>query len=416
MLRSPYHYGAGHSPDVLAGRDSLLAEWREIVSALSDGGRAAGRDIALTGPRGVGKTVTMTEFKRIAADDAGYDVISLQSVAGSQHLLDGLLHAADARIRERRPAWERVKGALERLGGVSLGVATVTGGVSLHPPQHQRLPLTANSFGDVLSKLAVEINRENRRGGLLVSVDELQVTAPDDLALLAGALSYINQNHPGAPVGFVATGLPNTYDALEAAHVTHPDRLIDQRKFGLELTHSAARYAVAEPAHRRGVFWDSVGLEHVIRSANHYPAHLQLMAHHVWTAAEGPDTITLHDAEVGVLAANDEIERRTLEPRWDRATDRQVEMLAALAANGGLATSQQLNSLLGRPQNEWGTTRAELIASGDVYPPKRARLALTVPAFASYILSHYEERRSDAVVEIRELKELKARARAIAES
>jgi hypothetical protein len=96
MRDSPYTPGAGHSPEVLAGREVLLGSWREMLTDLTTGGRVRAKDIVMTGPRGIGKTATLTEFHKIG-EEHGFDYISLQAVAGRGSLVDGLAYWRDPR-------------------------------------------------------------------------------------------------------------------------------------------------------------------------------------------------------------------------------------------------------------------------------------------------------------------------------
>jgi hypothetical protein len=45
-------------------------------------------------------------------------------------------------------------------------------------------------------------------------------------------------------------------------------------------------------------------------------------------------------------------------------------------------------------------TRDALITESDVYAPRRGELALTVPLFARYLLTHYEHARSHATTSL----------------
>jgi hypothetical protein len=73
-----------------------------------------------------------------------------------------------------------------------------------------------------------------------------------------------------------------------------------------------------------------------------------------------------------------------------------MEFLAALALHGGRASTAALAATLGRTQQELSWLREELIVEGDVYAPKRGQLAMAVPLFNRYVLSHYERARPDA--------------------
>jgi hypothetical protein len=204
--------------------------------------------------------------------------------------------------------------------------------------------------------------------------------------------------------------LPNTAEALRLAGVTHPDRLFDIRPLPIELDEPDARYAIAEPARQRAVIWQDDALDRVLEESQGYPAHLQLLADQVWAAAPGPDTIRVDDARAGVTAGLAEIERRTLDPRWTRASDRQRELLAAIAVNNGHGSVQLLRRTLGRDQAEWSWVRDDLINEGDIFSPRRGELTLTIPSFAAYILKSYESSREDATTSILSLAELRQNA------
>lgn len=408
MLQSPYTPGAGHSPEVLAGRDPLLNTWRTMLVQLMEGGRKRAEDTLLTGPRGVGKTALLSAFHDLAAE-RGYEVIMLQAVAGRGSLIDGLMARADKQIRANSSTWKKAQSMFERIGGVQLGAASFTVGLNVAPGPQRVLP-DAGLFADGLAALADAVHEEKDLGGLLFTIDEIQVTDPADLALLAATLQRLNIEHPSSPVAFAATGLPNTLEALKEARVTHPERLFRERKIALSLDSDDARYAVIQPALNHGVSWDAAAVDRVVREANCYPAHLQSIAHTCWTSAAGPNRIELEDMNIAVPLALKEIEERTFEPRWDTITDRQAELLAAMAVNGGSLTSKQLVATLGRPQSEWSMTRAELIAAGDVFPPAHGRLALAVPTFTDYVLRNYPERAEIASVDVLSLDQLFAAA------
>jgi hypothetical protein len=142
-------------------------------------------------------------------------------------------------------------------------------------------------------------------------------------------------------------------------------------------------------------------------ASNGYPAHLQVFAHAAWLAAAGPDTITSVDVETAIPRAAGQIERRTLGPRWDRMADRQMEFLAALAVNGGRASSSELALTLGRTQKDLSWIREVLIEEGDVYAPKRGQLALAVPLFGPYVLAHYEQARAEASTPLLSLSQMR---------
>lgn len=64
IRRNPFTPGAGTAPPVLAGRAAELRDFEDAILSLGAGGFA--RSVVLTGLRGVGKTVLLGEYARLA--------------------------------------------------------------------------------------------------------------------------------------------------------------------------------------------------------------------------------------------------------------------------------------------------------------------------------------------------------------
>jgi len=415
MRGSPYTPGAGHTPPVLAGREYLEAEWREMLSEVGGAGRKRAQDTILRGPRGVGKTVLLSRFQQLA-EAQGYDTITIQAAAGVGGIVDGIRARAQDRLSQDRPAWQRAKAALQRLGEIHVTAAGFGGGVTLNPANAPQTTVDPGTLADTLATLAREIRSDSPGGGLLITLDEMQVSRAPDLALTAAALQRLNVEHPDAAVAFAASALPNIDDVLRDAGVTHPDRLFVTQPIPVELARPDAHFAIVEPARQRQVTWSELGTSKLLDATHRYPAHLQLFADETWKLAPGPHEITLEDAERGLARAEQLVETRTLDPRWQRAADRQVQLLAALAvttteSGSDYATTKQISDVLDRAAQDWSDTRIELITEGDIYAPGRGKLAFTVPTYAPFILRNYEARRAEARVELTPLSAMSERAR-----
>lgn len=334
-------------------------------------GRVGARDVILAGPRGIGKTAVLLAFGDICRE-SGYEVINLQSAAGNAGLIDSVLGEARERIESGAGAWQRAKRAFERISAVNVNVAGFGAGLSTHGRADRAAPVSPGSLARALAQLAEEVRREHPAAGVLVTLDEMQVSASADLALLAAALQRLNADYPHATVLFAGSGLPHMPEVLRAAGVTHPDRLFDVRQVPLTLSGDDARYAIVEPARNHGVQWEPAAAELIVQTTNGYPAHLQLFADHAWRLAESTShTITIDDAQQAVLTAGGEVEERTLGPRVERLSDRQAELLAAIAIQGGAATSAEVTAALARASSTtYSRTRDELITEGDIYAPR----------------------------------------------
>jgi hypothetical protein len=388
-----------------------------MLSEVGGAGRKRAQDTILRGPRGVGKTVLLSRFQQLA-EEQGYDTITLQAAAGVGGVVEGIVARAQNRLRQQRPAWQRAKDTLQRLHGINVTAAGFGVGVTVNQADASQNTVQPETLADTLATLANEIRSDAPGGGLLITLDELQVSRATDLTLTAAALHRLNVEHPDSPVVFAASALPNIEEVLRDAGVTHPDRLFLVQPLPVELGRSAAHLAIVEPARRQGVTWSELGVGKLLDATHRYPAHLQLFADQTWKAAEGPREITVEDVERGLHLSEAMVETRTLDPRWMRATDRHAQLLGALAVataaspGSDYVTTAQVSQALDRGPAEWSLARSELINEGDIYAPGRGKLAFTVPSYAPYILRNYEARRAQARLDLTPLDVMAERARA----
>ena len=363
--------------------------------------------MVLVGPCGVGKTATVSAFAALSREQ-GFEVIGLQAVTGQAGLVQALLAQARARLAEDVGAWQRAKVFFDRISGVDVSVAGFGAGVSIRGHETPMGATDAGTLAAALNALAAEVRKDRPLGGVLVTVDEMQVATGPDLTLLAAVLHRLNVDHPQAAVVFAGTGLPRTPHSLRAAGVTHPDRIFVVEQIPLALAHEDARYAIIEPARQTGVLWEPEAAERIVTVSTGHPAHLQLFADAARRAAPGPRQVTVADVEAAVPGAALQIERRTLGPRWERISDCQMEFMAALALLGGQASTAHISQALGRDQREISWIREELIAEGDVYAPRRGQLSMTVPLSRDYVLSRYEALRADTETRLLTMDEMSA--------
>ena len=408
MRHSPYTPGAGTSPPVLAGREALLHSLTLGLIDVAVVGRIRAQDVLLLGPRGVGKTVALTAHCLQAAD-SGYEVVALQAVSGQGGLIESLLEWSDTRRRQHSGPWQRAKLSFDRIASLGVGMGGVSAGIKISE-ERRRSTIGANTLADALAELAAQVRKDAPQGGVLITLDEVQVAAPADLALLAATLHRLNVGHRDVAILFAGTGLPHTPQVLRDAGVTHPDRLFQIEPLPVALSEADAVYAVVEPGRRLGVSWHPDAARAVVHASGGYPAHLQQLAHTVWLGAVGPHLITPDDVRRAQPQFEIDLARRTLGPRFDRMADRQMEYLAAVAVNGGRARTADLVATLKRSPQELSWIRQELLREGDIHAPQRGQVEMTVPVAAPYLLSRYEEGRAGADLPLLSLAELRSNA------
>ncbi|APE10817.1 ATP-binding protein [Rhodococcus pyridinivorans] len=383
---NPFKPGAGLRPPILAGRDSLFADFdvvRRKIAELGEGDRSW----ILTGLRGVGKTVLLGELQRIALNEgwivAKFEVRREHSFA--EELATALFSSLRTARRQDREG--KLHNALRVFKSftLSMNLGVLAFEAELEPAAGYA---ASGRLSTDLTDLLVELGDAARSIGIgvLILVDELQEAESSEMAALSTAVHQINQTSPVLPVFLVGAGLPSLPSQLASAN-SYAERLYQFRTLSV-LGDRDARAALVQPVIERDVCWDEDALRIALDAATGYPYFLQEVGKAVWNNARRP-VFTVEDAEYGTDDARREVNAGLYQSRWDRATPAQKELLRALAQEGGGegVVVRQLASAMGKSSaSALSVPRDELIKKGLVYAPERGVLAFTVPGFHDFIL------------------------------
>ena len=146
---------------------------------------------------------------------------------------------------------------------------------------------------------------------------------------MAAAMHRMSQTK--LPVALVGAGLPQL-PGLMADAKSYAERLFAYPKLG-PLGEEAARQALVAPAEARGVAWEDDALARIVSESGCYPAFIQAYGKEAWNHAPGSP---IRDADVRaaeslVLA---ELDEEFFHVRFEKATDREREYMAAMADLG----------------------------------------------------------------------------------
>lgn len=371
---------------MLAGRQPTLDAF-DVVRRRAEEFGEGDRSWILNGLRGVGKTVLLNELLS-RGNERGWITAKVEagaSVALPVALSQGLVRAMrTATGRHPEKPLQRLLGVLKAFtlkvdpsGAVALGVDV------------QPLSGFADSgrFADDLAGLFESLGETARELGIgvLVLVDELQESTPDDLTAINTAVHHLGQQDVPLPLTFVGAGLPSLPAQLADA-TSYAERLYDYRPIGL-LDEQAATEALTVPARGRGVDWDADGLAAALATAKGYPYFLQSIGKHVWDNAR-TTPISAEDVDAGLREARREVDDGLYRSRWERATPAQRDVLRALAELGGAdpAPVADIARRMGKARtSDISVARVELIKKGLAYAPERGLLAFTVPGMDDFI-------------------------------
>lgn len=380
-VRNPYSPGAGRKPAALVGRDDALQAWAtSLARAERD---RTDQPVVLYGLRGVGKTVLLSEFRRNAAKKS-WIVAQVEAGSGKslRELIGEALYAPLADIA-RPGAGQRLLKALKT--ALSFKASYDTTGVWTFG-----LDLTGTTGGGAdtgildtdLRKLIHDLAQaaEEEGVGLAIFVDEAQDLTVEELTALCVIAHAAAQDSWRVLLAFA--GLPSLPRILaEAKSYAERFRYAKIEQIGADVVAEA----LTIPAAQEDAIWDGDAVDVVVDASARYPYFLQQFGQATWNVATGP-VIVKHDAELGVVQGNNQLDNGFFRVRWDRATPSEQLYLRAMAADGDEGSSSgTVATRLGKKPKSLGPTRAALIAKGLVYAPEHGVVAFTVPGMAAFI-------------------------------
>jgi len=382
---NPYSPGAGLRPPVLSGRDGDLAAFDVLLDRAAKGLNS--RSMVLTGLRGVGKTVLLSELAGMASQ-RGWIVAKVEAehTAATDQFAVALSAALTRAVRRQRTWMGRATGvvgeAIATLAAFNVTVnptGAVTFGVTIERGAADSGSLQAD-LPDLTSALAEAAKDDGV--GVVVLIDEMQELDAAQMSAICRACHHAGQD--GLPFYTVGAGLPNLAAALAEAE-SYVERLFEYRLID-RLPEPAAREALTGPATQNGVSWTAAAADVALAESRGYPYFIQQFGKSTWDAAVGDHEITIDDALLGVTDGQQMLDNGLYTSRWERATPGEREMLRMMALdNDAPSAIGEVAQRLGRPTTAISPTRAQLIAKGIVYSPERGQIAFTVPSMADFV-------------------------------
>jgi len=382
-LRNPFAPGAGTPPPELAGRGRLLEQVRIVLGRIKAG--RPERSLLAIGLRGVGKTVLLNEFRKLA-EDSSYKTVFIEAHENKPlpalllPPLRQLLIALDrmANLSEKTKRGLRVLKSF--FNGVKLKYQDIEIGVDIDPE-----PGVADS-GDLeadLSSLFIAVGEaaSDRGAAVALIIDELQYLDERELGALIMAMHQIAQRQ--LPVVLIGAGLPQLV-ALSGRAKSYAERLFQFPELGPLQAEDAAA-ALQEPVLEQDVRFTEEALQEIIAQTQGYPYFLQEWGYQAWNLADHSPI----EADTVRQATRDSIVRldaNFFRVRFDRLTPREKDYLRAMADLGdGPQRSGDIAEHLGVKVQSVAPVRNGLIKKGMIYSPAHGDTAFTVPLFGDFM-------------------------------
>lgn len=376
--QNPYNPGAGTPPPELAGRDGLIKQAATAIERIKRAKPA--KSFIMLGLRGVGKTVLLNEFERLA-ETAGCQTAMFEADPDKPLAaqLAPQLHRTLLRL-------DRIKRAGAELNNAFGALRAFVSVFKVQLGEMEFGLSTAPATGDLtidLTDLFVAIGEaaQKRDTVVVILIDEIQYIQKADLSALIMALHKISQRQ--LPLLLFGGGLPQLAK-LAGDSKSYAERLFDYPPIG-PLDADSARLALAAPAERENVLYAKDALAYVVEQTGRYPFFLQVWGAHCWEAA-AKSPVTLADAKQASASAIAALDEGIFKVRLARLTERQKSYAQTMAEFGAEPiNSSDVARKLGLSLSQAAPIREELIKKGMAYSPERGLIGFTVPKFDDYL-------------------------------
>ena len=391
-INNPYRPGAGHMPPYLAGRTEEEREFRRLLRQ-----DTILTNLILTGLRGVGKTVLLERFKRIAIQEGwlwvGTDLSEATSVSET-----------NLPVRIITDLSVVTSGLTLSLGQTSAPGFTGHNADILQPVNYAYLSkiydetpgLTVDKLKYVLEFIWSLVGHTNKNG-VIFAYDEAQNISNNSrkeqypLSVLLDAFQSLQRKH--IPFMLALVGSPTLAAKLVEARA-FSERMFRVLSIG-QLSESDSRDAILKPVEDADCpfAFTPKSVAAIAELSGGYPYFIQFICREVFDLWGQQ----LYDDRMPVIPT-DEIIRKLdsdfFAGRWARATDRQREVLqviSQLSNAGGAFSVHEVEEQSGKVLDKgFSTTQAgqmlvSLANAGFVFKNRHGKYALAVPLMDGFI-------------------------------
>ena len=397
-FKNPYRPGAGHMPPHLAGREREYEEFDRLLEQDD-----ILENMVLTGLRGVGKTVLLETFKPRAMQHGWLwatadlsESASISETALAQRILADLsLITSSITIEEQQPS-----------NPTGFGVSTEPRRI---PLSHEVLASVYGSTPGLISdkiKATLEFAwhhlRQHDQHRVIFAYDEAQNLSDHaekeqfPLSVLLDVFQSIQKK--GIPFMLVLAGLPTLFPRLVDAR-TYAERMF--RVVTLtKLNNEESREAILKPIEvaECPIHFSEDSVETICHESSGYPYFIQFICREVFDVF-----IQQHARDEARIVPVDAIQRKLdadfFAGRWARITDRQRELLWAIANLDHPDEEFTIQELVERGRQLLSKTfspshanqmLASLAERGMIYKNRLGKYSFAVPFLGRFILRNYE--------------------------
>ncbi len=398
-MPNPFRPGVGKKPPYLADREAQIRRFTTYIEDYP----ANRRNIRVTGLRGVGKTVLLKEYEKLA-ERADWIVIRRDFMPrmNQEH------EFAVALGRDMQKSLEKISTGARIAKYVNAARAAITPvvnigdlSITVDPTNHSAPSILEDRLSDAMIKLGIAAVKANK--GVLFLYDEAHVLADSKSdhqyplsALLSTIVAVQDYAELDLPVMLVLAGLPPLTANLQEAR-SHSERLFKAEQLGnLSLTidegeaMSPAAAALLKVPGSGSITFDAAVAEEIARDVNGYPYFVQWFGEALWDAAEseGVNLVThpLYVAQQSTIQSG--LDGEFFDGRYEEALAAEQKTLRYAAALGGetFLTRDIVARFKGTLKaNAVSMSINRLLAANLIYRLKQGEYAYTAPLFGDYV-------------------------------
>jgi hypothetical protein len=398
VARNPYRPGVGKDPPYLADREAHLKRFGKYLAGFPENRR----NLRVTGLRGVGKTVLLKEYRKLARES---DWVVIRRDFAKRFLDEAAFAVAIAedmqKAVEELSKTEKLRrlatDALDAIGGITVDVGGIT--AQMRIPGIERQRILEDRMRDALLKVGMLAAKSER--GVAFLCDEAHVVYDRDKeghyplsALLASFVECQDYDDVDLPVMLVVCGLPPLVTNLQAAR-SHSERLFKAEEIeNLDLGDangepSVAAVALTKPSEETPISFDPGTAQRVAQDVSGYPYFIQWYGEALWDAAEESGVLEVNDLlyEAAKEAIQDGLDVEFFEGRYNetRRNEQGTLRVAASLGEESFRTADILEQYPASKKSGIQMSLNRLIGDNLIYRIRYGEYRYTAPLFGDFL-------------------------------
>ena len=376
MFSNPFSPIFGGKPGVFFGRETILNLFDHAMLDIGSDNRA----MFITGTRGSGKTALLEQ-------------LSIRAAAKKRKVIDLGPNDTLSQMIYTLAGYDEVTKTVNPQANIS--ILGIGGGISA-----KSVSRTEHIGKENLQSLLLETCSKSKNG-VLVTIDEVQKVPVEDISLICNAFQMASRK--GMDIILAVAGLPYAYSRIIKNEGSTYLRRAVHEEIGL-FDWDEANAALNK------MFSGIKGLtvsESMIGKMNQvsygHPYLMQLLGYYLVLHINSQDpaknhTVSDKEVEEAVANAQSAYEQRALKPLMEELPHREKDYLIKMSEcldEDRLASTSDIASGMGIPQNKLSRVRGTLIDHGIIAAPERGKVMFCIPYLADYVKK--EEQTADVV-------------------